>query len=281
MDATLSAEATRAEKTDDGNLSAYEKAAAEGVDPRCIPQALDENPPIGSEIKAPDYSALEHDNWRFLFGRQMKLLPGRAGQAFLEGVEVLNMTPDRIPKLADLSEKMEAATGWRIARIPGLLHEKDFFYLLSERIFPSTDYIRGVEELDYTPAPDCFHDMFGHMPMLTEPAFADFYQLFGKAALNARGADRPRLERLHWFGVEFGLIRQEEGTRLFGAGIMSSKNEVLSALSDKVERIPFDVDRVVEQDYDVWHLQPLLFVLDSYEQLEESFRSWTRAKGLR
>ena len=272
MDATLSvAEDAR---------SAYEKAAEEGVDPRCIPQALEENPPIGDEIVAPEYSALEHDNWRFLFERQMKLLPGRAGQAFLEGVEVLRMTPDRIPRLADLSRRMEEATGWRIARIPGLLHERDFFRLLSERTFPSTDYIRGIDELDYTPAPDCFHDIFGHMPMLTEPAFADFYQLFGKAALKAEGADRPRLERLHWFTVEFGLIRQDEGSRIFGAGVMSSKNEVLNALSGDVERLPFDVERIVEQDYDVWHLQPLLFVLESFEQLEESFRSWTRSKGL-
>ncbi|MBO6574240.1 MAG: phenylalanine 4-monooxygenase [Rhodothermales bacterium] len=271
MDAVLNLEDTR---------SAYEKAADEGIDPRCVPQNLEDNPPIGPDIVAPEYSALEHDNWRFLFDRQMKLLPGRAGQAFLEGVEVLHMTPDRIPRLADLSARMEEATGWRIARIPGLLHERDFFRLLSERTFPSTDYIRGVEELDYTPAPDCFHDIFGHMPMLTEPAFADFYQLFGQAALHAEGADRPRLERLHWFTVEFGLIKQEEGTRIFGAGVMSSKNEVLNALSDKVERLSFDVERIVEQDYDVWHLQPILFELESFEQLVESFRDWTHAKGL-
>lgn len=260
--------------------SAYEKAAEDGIDPRCIPQSLDENPPIGSDIVAPEYSVLEHDNWRFLFERQMQILPGRAGQAFLTGIETLGMTPDRIPALADLSKRMESAAGWRIARIPGLLHERDFFNLLSERIFPSTDYIRGVDELDYTPAPDCFHDMFGHMAMLTEPAFADFYQLFGQAALNAEGADRIRLERLHWFAVEFGLVRQAEGTRIFGAGILSSKNEVLNALSDNVQRIPFDVQKVVEQDYQVWHLQPILFVLESFDQLVEGFRSWTHSRGL-
>ncbi|MFQ5569638.1 MAG: phenylalanine 4-monooxygenase [Rhodothermales bacterium] len=261
-------------------LSAYEKAAAEGIDPRCIPQHLEGPPPIGDEIVYPDYSEQDQENWRFLFNRQMNLLPGRAGEAILQGVDVLGMTPDRIPALRDLSRNMEAATCWRIARIPGLLHERDFFGLLANRIFPSTDYIRGTHELDYTPAPDCFHDMFGHMPMLTNPAFADFYHLFGQAALNAQGADRLRLESLHWFTVEFGLIRQAEGTRIFGAGILSSKEEVGHALSDEVTVYPFDPDRIVEQDYDVWHLQPILFELESFEQLVDGFRSWTRKRGL-
>ncbi len=265
---------------DEAELSAYEKAAAEDLDPRCIPQNLDGPPPVGDEIHYPDYPAEDHEIWHTLFERQMQMLPGRAGEAFMQGVEILGMTPDRIPALRDLSRNLEAATGWRIARIPGLLHEKDFFTLLANRTFPSTDYIRGKEELDYTPAPDLFHDMFGHMPMLTEPAFADFYQLFGQAALKAQGADRPRLERLHWFTVEFGLVRQEEGLRIFGAGILSSKNEVTHALSKEVEKKPFDPAVIVETEYDVWHLQDLLFVLDSFEQLEEGFRSWTKQRGL-
>lgn len=261
-------------------LSAYERAAAEGIDPRCIPQNLDGPPPVGDDIAVPDYPEQDHKNWQFLFNRQMELLPGRAGEAFLRGVDILGMTPDHIPALRDLSRNMEAATGWRIARIPGLLHERDFFNLLANRLFPSTDYIRGTDELDYTPAPDCFHDMFGHMPMLTNPAFADFYQLFGKAALNARGAVRTQLETLHWFTVEFGLIKQAEGTRIFGAGILSSKEEVVHALSDDVIVRPFAADQVVEQEYDVWHLQPILFALESFEQLVEGFRDWTRRKGL-
>ena len=122
--------------------------------------------------------------------------------------------------------------------------------------------------------------MFGHMPMLTNAAFADFYQLFGQVALKAEGADRRRLETFHWFTVEFGLIRQVEGTRIFGAGILSSKEEVVHALSDKVTIYPFDPERVVEQDYDVWHLQPVLFALDSFEQLVAGFRDWTRSRGL-
>lgn len=262
-------------------LSAYEKAAqSEDVDPRCIPQNLDGPPPVGDEIETPNYSDEDNANWTFLFNRQMELLPGRAGEAFLAGVKTLGMTPDGVPALRDLSRNMQAATEWQIARIPGLLHERDFFGLLSDRKFPSTDYIRGKEELDYTPAPDCFHDMFGHMPMLTQPAFADFYHLFGQSALHAEGVDRQSLERLHWFTVEFGLIHQKEGMRIFGAGVLSSKEEVRHALSDKVEKKPFDIEAIINQDYDVWHLQPILFVLDSFEQLVDGFQEWAVGKGL-
>ena len=155
-----------------------------------------------------------------------------------------------------------------------------FFGLLAKRLFPSTDYIRGKEELDYTPAPDCFHDMFGHMPMLTQPAYADFYNMFGQAALDAKGADRQSLERLHWFTVEFGLIQQTDGMRIFGAGVLSSKEEVQHALSDKVEKKPFDIQAIINQDYEVWNLQPILFVLDSFEQLVDGFKGWAVGRGL-
>jgi phenylalanine-4-hydroxylase len=260
--------------------SAYEKAAQAGIDPRCIPQRLDGPPPVGDEIPYPEYGDEDQANWRFLFERQMALLRGRAGEAYLDGVDALAMTSERIPSLAVMSRRMHEASGWRIARIPGLLHERDFFGLLADRLFPSTDYLRGRDELDYTPAPDCFHDMFGHMPMLTEPAFADFYALFGRAALAAEGEDRVRLERLHWFTVEFGLVRQEDGNRIFGAGILSSMGEVEHALSDAVEVLPFDLERIVQTEYDVWHLQPTLFALESFEQLVDGFRTWTRHRGL-
>jgi len=262
-------------------LSAYEKPPADGgeVDPRCIPQVLDGDPPTGSDIAYPAYSEEDQNNWRFLFERQMAMLPGRAGAAYLKGVRTLGMVSDRIPALADLSATLERETGWRVSRIPGLLHERDFFTLLSERRFPSTDYIRGTDELDYTPAPDLFHDIFGHMPMLTEPDFADFYQLFGTAALNAEGLDRQSLERLHWFTVEFGLIRDPEEIRIFGAGVNSSKDEVLHAL-EKAEQRPFSVEAIIDQDYEVWHLQPVLFVAESFDQLVTEFRTWAISRGL-
>ena len=261
-------------------LSAYEKAASEGNDPRCIPQHLTSPPPIGDEITYPEYPDIDHTIWNTLFNRQMNLLPGRAGEAYLRGIELLQLVPDRIPSLHSLSSILHKTTNWKIARIPGLLHERDFFNLLAQRVFPSTDYIRGEEELDYTPAPDLFHDIFGHMPMLTVPAFADFYQMFGQVALSATGKQRTHLERLHWFTVEFGLIKQEEGTRIFGAGILSSKEEVVHALSDSVKVLPFSTEAITEQDYDVWHLQDVLFVLESFDQLTSGLKSWAKASNL-
>jgi len=261
-------------------MSAYEKAAEEGNDPRCIPQHLDSEAPVGSEIITPTYSDEHNENWRFLFNRQMDILPGKAGSAFMAGVKTLGMDESGIPALGNLSANLEDATRWQVARIPGLLHEKDFFKLLSRRIFPSTDYIREKNELDYTPAPDCFHDMFGHMPMLTEPAIADFYHMFGQSALHATGIQRTYLERLHWFTIEFGLIRQEDGLRVFGAGIISSKDEVAHALSDEVEVRDFSLESVIHQDYEVWHLQPILFALDSFDQLVDEFRFWSNRQGI-
>jgi len=265
---------------DDASLSAYERAAEQGVDPRCIPKSLVGPPPVGDVIVSPVYSDQDRSNWSFLFKRQMDLLKSHASQVFYTGVDTLKMTESRLPALSDLSQKMEAASGWKIARIPGLLHEADFLGLVSKRLFPSTDYIRGVDELDYTPAPDCFHDMFGHMPLLTEPSFADFYQMFGQVSLNAKGSQRKMLETVHWFTVEFGLIRRDGGVGVFGAGILSSKDEVGHAMDGGADIIEFSMERVTSQHYDVWHLQPVLFVLDSFEQLVSEFRAWASAQGI-
>lgn len=261
-------------------LSAYEKLALGGSDPRCIPQHLEAPPPICREIVYPNYTDEHHQIWRTLYHRQAELLPNRACDEFLHGVEALKLNPNNIPSLAELSDVLEAHTDWCIARIPGLLHEQDFFRLLAERVFPSTDYIRGISELGYTPAPDLFHDIFGHMPMLTNKDFADFYQLFGKSALNAKGSDRTALERFHWFTVEFGLIETPIGRRIYGAGTLSSATEVLHSLSDEVTVHPFSPEKIINQDYDVWHLQPILFAIQSFEELKQGFREWTERRGL-
>ena len=261
---------------DEKTLSAYEQAAKEGIDPRCIPQKLTGPVPEHDEIIYPDYPESDQESWRFLFDRQMKFLPGRACEEYLEGSKRLNFTPDKIPALKDLSHVFFKTTGWKIARVPGLIHEQDFFKMLQRKVFPSTDYIRGKEELDYTPAPDLFHDMFGHMPLLTDTSFASFYQMFGEAALNAQGENRKKLETFHWFTVEFGLIRKPDGMRIYGAGIISSLGEIQHALSKEVQVIDFDPERIVNQAYDVWHLQPVLFTIDSFEQLENGFKDWTK-----
>jgi len=265
---------------DEKILSAYDKAAQEGIDPRCIPQKLNGPVPIHDDIVYPEYTEEEQSNWKFLYNRQMSFLPGRACSEYIEGAKALNLSPDKIPYLKEISKVFQQTTGWRVARVPGLIDVEDFFRLISEKVFPSTDYIRSKEELDYTPAPDLFHDIFGHMPLLTNKSFASFYQQFGIASLNASGIDRKHLETFHWFTVEFGLIRKPEGMRIYGAGILSSLGEVQHALSDEVEVRDFDPDKLVLQEYDVWHLQPILFAIESFEQLEDGFRSWTRRRKL-
>ena len=265
---------------DEKTISAYEKAAQEGIDPRCIPQKLTGPVPEHDEIEYPKYPESDHEIWRFLFDRQMKFLPGRACDEYMRGSERLKFTPDKIPALKDLSNIFYKTTGWKIARVPGLIHEQDFFGMLQRKIFPSTDYIRGKDELDYTPAPDLFHDMFGHMPLLTDPNFASFYQMFGEAAFHAKGENRKKLETFHWFTVEFGLIRKPEGMRIYGAGIISSLGEIQHALSNDVKVLDFNPEKIVTQEYDVWHLQPVLFAIDSFEQLEDGFKEWTKKQHL-
>jgi phenylalanine-4-hydroxylase len=262
------------------NLSAYEKAAQEGIDPRCIPQWLEGSVPEHDEIKYPDYPVSDQQSWKFLYERQMKFHPGRACKEYMDGTEQLNLSPDKIPYLKELSHVFHKTTGWKVARVPGLIQSQNFFELLRRKVFPSTDYIRGKEELDYTPAPDLFHDIFGHMPLLTNKSFASFYQKFGEAALNAEGEDSVKLETFHWFSVEFGLINNPEGRRIYGAGVLSSLKEVQHSLSDQVEVKPFDPEKIVVQEYDVWHLQPILFAIDSFEQLEEGFDDWCKKNGL-
>lgn len=246
-------------------------------DPRCVPIKLMASIPVGDEIRYPNYPAEAHAVWRDLFNRQAQLLPGRAADEFLSGLDALGLDHERIPALADVSRKLEAMTGWRIARTPGLLDAHDFFFHLARRIFPCTDYIRSREELDYTPAPDCFHDIFGHTPMITHPRFADFYQRIGRAALACKNpAIEEGLTRIYWFTVEFGLVKNPGGLRIYGNGIISSFGETQHSLTDAVRRIPFDPDVVAATPYDIWHFQDTLFIIDSFDQLGDAFDAWVR-----
>jgi phenylalanine-4-hydroxylase len=252
-----------------------------GDDPRCVPIKLTKPIPVGDDCEYPSYTALDHEIWRRLFERQLALLPGRAADEYLDGLALLKLDRDRIPALADVSRKLQQATGWRIARTPGLLDAGDFFAHLAARIFPSTDYIRAQHELDYTPAPDCFHDIFGHTPMIVHRQFADFYQKIGQAALRCQDPQLMEgLTRIYWFTVEFGLIKNPGGLRIYGNGIISSYGETLNALSDKVRVHPFIPGVVAQQPYDIWHFQEKLFVVPSFADLEETFDAWCRLNGL-
>ena len=251
------------------------------LDPRCVPIKPDGALPVGDEITYPDYSAEEHDVWRTLFARQETLLPGRAADEFLTGLKALDLDRDRIPALADVSRRLDKATGWRVARTPGLLDAPTFFGYLSRRIFPCTDYVRSRAELDYTPAPDCFHDIFGHTPMIVHPRFADFYQKIGRAALACTDpVTEEGLTRIYWFTVEFGLVKNPGGLRIYGNGIISSYGETVHSLTDKVEERPFIPEQAAAQPYDIWHFQDVLWVIESFEQLEAEFDRWARAQRL-
>ncbi len=249
-------------------------------DPRCVPITLTAPIEEGDACPYPNYTAEEHETWKIMYARQRALLPTHACAEFLAGMEQLRFPEDRIPALADVSRDLKKATNWTLARSPGLLHEKDFFELLARRCFPSTDYIRPRSELDYTPAPDCFHDIFGHCPMITLPAFANFYQRIGQAAAKAEGDVRVGLVRIYWFTVEFGLVHQNGKDLIYGNGIASSYGEAIHSLGSEVERRPFVPERVAEQPYDIWHMQKTLFVVDSFEHLEQSFDAWAKKNGL-
>ena len=256
-----------------------ETTPASSADPRCVPIKLNAPIPIGDEIRYPDYSPDEHAVWYELFARQSQLLPGRAAEEFLVGLETLGLEQERIPALADVSRRLDAATGWRIARTPGLLDAHDFFAHLARRVFPCTDYIRTRRELDYTPAPDCFHDIFGHTPMIMHPRFADFYQRIGQAALACKNRTvEEGLTRIYWFTVEFGLVKNRHGLRIYGNGILSSYGETQHSLTDKVTLCPFDPDVVAATPYDIWHFQDMLFVIESFDRLCDAFDSWVKRK---
>ena len=252
-----------------------------GRDPRCIPRKLTAPLPVGEACVYPSYSAEEHDVWRTLSAHMAQLLPGRAADEFLTGLAALGLNREKIPSLAAVSRQLSRATGWQIARTPGLLDAHDFFSYLARRIFPCTDYIRGRSELDYTPAPDCFHDIFGHTPMIMHPRFADFYQKIGQAALACRD---PRLEegltRLYWFTVEFGLVQNPGGLRIYGNGIISSSGETLHSLTGQVEKRPFVPEQTARQPYDIWHFQDVLWVVESFDQLEREFVRWAKSHQL-
>ena len=231
----------------------------------------------------PQYSTTEHQTWATLIANQKAVLPGRLCQAFLNGIEQVGFPADRIPTLVEISDKVEAVSGWKLTRVAGIVPDDDFFKLLSLRIFPSTDFIRKPEEIGYTPAPDMFHDLMGHVPLLVHPRFANFFEQFGKAGVRAFELDHPAkvwLARLYWYTVEFGLIRENGELRIFGAGIASSPKEVMFSLSDQTRKHAFDIDRVAETAYDIWHMQEDLFVIESFDALEDDFSKWTAKHGL-
>jgi phenylalanine-4-hydroxylase len=220
------------------------------------------------------YSEQDHATWRRLFERQSRLLPGRACDVYLAGLDGLGVAADGIPDFKRLSDILERATGWRIVAVPGLVPDDVFFAHLAARRFPATNWIRGPEQMDYLREPDVFHDIFGHVPVLMNPMFADYMAAYGRGGLKALSLGAlPRLARLYWYTVEFGLVRTPEGLRIYGSGIVSSHGETDYCLHDpKPARILFDLQRVMRTTYRIDDYQDCYFVIDSFEQLFEATR---------
>ncbi len=236
----------------------------------------DMRPDYTFDFDPSQYTAEEHARWHFLCDRQKPLLKNRACKEYLQALEKLNIVTnaDGIPDMRRVSDMLEKTTRWKIVTVPGLIPGGVFLEHLSKRQFPVTWWIRGEEQIDYLKEPDIFHDLFGHVPLLSNPVFADYMQQFGMGAMKARGLKATKLiTRLYWFTVEFGLIKTEDGLRIYGSGIVSSAKESAYSLESPVpNRLGFDLIRMMRTNYHYDDLQATYFVIDSFEQLFDQTR---------
>lgn len=215
------------------------------------------------------YTAADHATWKTLFERQAKLLPGRACDQFVQGMRDLPIGADEIPDFRRLSEVLMQRTGWQIVAVPGLVPDDVFFDHLANRRFPAGNFIRRPHELDYLEEPDVFHDVFGHVPMLMNPAIADFIQAYGQGGLRAQGlGNLAQLARVYWYTIEFGLLQQADGLRIYGAGIASSFTETVFSLdSPSPHRIRLNLERLMRTNYRIDDFQESYFVIRDLDEL--------------
>lgn len=210
----------------------------------------------------------ENQIWSELTERQLQLLDGRACAEFKTGLDMLSLPYDRVPQLNEVNEVLGDTTGWQVAQVPALINFDKFFNLLANKQFPVATFIRTREEFDYLQEPDVFHEIFGHCPMLTNPAFAHFTHTYGKLGQLASKEDRVFLARLYWFTVEFGLLQTSEGLRIYGGGILSSPGETIAALeAENVDRKALDVLEVLRTPYRIDIMQPVYFILQQMDDL--------------
>jgi phenylalanine-4-hydroxylase len=228
----------------------------------------------GYKAKLPDknglilYSPEENSIWEILYHRQLEIVKTRACEEYLRGLELLNLPSTQVPQCAEVSIILKEKTGWSVVPVPALIDFDEFFTLLANRQFPAASFIRSREDLDYLKEPDIFHEIFGHCPLLTQPIYADFMQAYGEIGLHVTHAERVLLARLFWFTIEFGLIETSKGLRIYGAGILSSKEETIYALESKIpERKTFSALDVLRTSYRYDMLQKIYFVINSYENL--------------
>ena len=217
------------------------------------------------------YTAEEHGVWKTLFERQSRILPGRACDEFVQGMKDLPIGPDQIPDFRRLSEVLLKRTGWQVVAVPGLVPDDVFFEHLANRRFPSGQFIRKPHQLDYLEEPDVFHDVFGHVPLLMNPVIADYIQAYGVGGLRAKQLGvLDKLARVYWYTVEFGLVKQADGLRIYGAGIASSATETVFAVEDdSPNRIGFELERVMKTHYRIDDFQETYFVIRDLDALLE------------
>lgn len=220
----------------------------------------------------PRYTQDEHAVWSTLYGRRLEELAGTGSSRFLSGLDAIGLSADRVPDLADVNRRLAPLTGWRAVPVAGFLPSVDFFTMLARRDFPTTVTVRPRDRLEYVAAPDIFHDVFGHVPLHADPVFAGYLQHFGAVAAAATDpGSLERLTRLFWFTVEFGLIRERGRLRVYGSGLISSSADAANALGPACERRPFALDEVMATPFAIDRLQPVLYVIDSFEQLFRAF----------
>ena len=222
------------------------------------------------------YTPEDHEVWSTLFTKRMDQLNEYGSDVFLSGSKIIRLRQDRVPDLREVNAGLAPMTGWSSHGVPGYLPAKSFFAFLAQRQFPTTITVRPKTSMDYLPEPDIIHDVFGHVPLHADPIFADFLQTYGKAALFTKSdAHTERLARLFWFTVEFGLIHEGGKVKLYGSGLISSEGEGHHALeSPKVERRKFDLEKVCNTTFEIDHYQPILYVLDSFEQLRDAMQTY-------
>ena len=251
------------------------------ADPTASTAAFIEDPVTAEQTPAPDftieqrwerYTDDEHARWQALYARQMKVLPGRVCREFMDGLERLDLGAGGIPDLARLNPRLRDLTGWEVVQVPHLVPDAVFFEHLANRRFPAGRFIRPRAQMDYIQEPDIFHDVFGHVPLLAQPVFADYMEAYGRGGQRAAELGRlHNLARLYWYTVEFGLMKTPDGFVNYGAGIVSSPTETVFAVEDpSPNRIGFDLERVMLTDYRIDDFQQTYFVIDSFAQLFEA-----------
>jgi phenylalanine-4-hydroxylase len=219
------------------------------------------------------YTEDNHRAWGLLYEKRMRELVETGSSLFLSGAAAIGLNRDHVPNLLDVNSRLARITGWEAVAVAGFIPARDFFGSLAQRRFPTTITVRPLDSLDYIPEPDIFHDVFGHVPLHADPVFADFLHRFGQVATSAVTDEQTTwMARLFWFTVEFGLIRDHDGLKVYGSGLISSAADAANALSDHCDRRPFVLDDVINQPFDIDHLQDTLFVVASFSELFAAVR---------